>query len=369
MLINRRSFARQLLQGAALAGIGFPWTCTAGSRQLRYLCWEGYDSAAIGEPFEKDHNVRLAYDLISDSPVAYAQLSAGAYRSVDMVSIDSPWIRRLGMANLCEVLDAAEFSDVFSDYYPEFDPPFAPMMADENLIGLPTRWGWIGPTINLDYSTEAEFASYAPCFNRKNRGRIGIMDWGDWPMMPLALYAGINPYEPLDTAQLKELARVFRALFNNDPVFVSDISLAQRALLDGSSKTFLGTGTYATSALRRAGYGQIRTLIPEPLHGLKQGIIWVEGTAIVAQSANISLAKAFLRYLASAPVAHTLSYTGATCNLTPNRRVEELYSPLQRDVLQLDYASEAWQNSQIHDIAPSIGRMLEIWQQELFKRS
>jgi hypothetical protein len=37
--------------------------------------------------------------------------------------------------------------------------------------------------------------------------------------------------------------------------------------------------------------------------------------------------------------------------------------------LQLDYASEAWQNSQIHDIAPSIGRMLEIWQQELFKRS
>jgi spermidine/putrescine transport system substrate-binding protein len=367
MNIDRRRFVRQLVQGAGLIAVGSAAPALGADRRLRYLCWDGYDSPAIAAPFEAAQGVRLEYDLISDSPVAYARLQAGAYPSVDLVSIDAPWIRRLGMAGLCAPLDPADYADAVADFYPQFQHPFGPLLHQGQVTGLPTRWGWIGPTINLDYSSEAEFSSYAPCFDRRNRGRIGVMDWGDWPIMPLALYAGIDPYRPLDAPELAELARVFRALFRNNPVFVSDISLAQKALLDGSVKTFLGTGSYATSALRRAGYSQIRTVVPQPLHGLKQGIIWVEGTAVMAQSPSPLLARQFLRHLVSAPVALKLSYTGATCNLTPNRRVEALYTAVQREVLQLDDALEAWNRSQVHDIAPDIGRMLEIWQQELFR--
>jgi spermidine/putrescine transport system substrate-binding protein len=367
MNIHRRRFVRQVLQGASLAVIGCPALGLGAEKRLRYLCWEGYDSPLIAAPFEAAQGVRLEYDLISDSSVGYARLLAGAYPDLDLVSIDAPWIRRLGMAGLCETLAPADFADVLADFYPQFRHPFGPMLHQGQVTGLPTRWGWIGPTINLDYSTEAEFATYAPCFDRRNRGRIGVMDWGDWPIMPLVLHAGIDPYQPLGEHELAELALVFRALFRNAPVFVSDISLAQKALLDGSVKTFLGTGSYASAALRRAGFSQIRTLVPEPLHGLRQGIIWVEGTAVVAGSANGELALQFLRHLLSAPVALQLSYTGATCNLTPNRRVEALYSAQQREVLQLDDARGAWDKSQVHDLAPDIGRMLEVWQRELFR--
>lgn len=363
MNIDRRTLITRLLQAAVASSLGKAGVTTGAAQRLRYLCWEGYDSPTLAAPFEAAEGARLEYELISDSSYGFAKLQAGGDRAFDLVSIDLPWMRRLGSAGLCQSLQPEAFSRVIDDFY----PVFSPISHQQQVIGLPTRWGWIGPTLNLQYSTEKEFSSYAPCFDRRNRGRIGVIDWGDWPILPLALYAGIDPYQPLDGAALAELARVFRALLRNEPVFVSDVALAQKALLDGSVKTFLGTGTYATSALRRAGFEQIRTIVPEPRHGLAQGIIWVEATAVIAGSPVARLGERFLNYLLSPQGALALSLGRATCNLTPSRAVEALYTAEQRRVLQLDYAWDAWSRSRVHDRVPDIGSMLEVWQRELIK--
>jgi len=183
--------------------------------------------------------------------------------------------------------------------------------------------------------------------------------------MPMALHAGINPYKELDAAELKEIRLVLRALFKNTRAVIGDLSVAQKGLLDGSFRTLIGGGTYATSVLRKEGHDNIRSIVPDPKDGLKQGIIWMEATAIVKGTKYPDKAKALIRHMTSPSVAVDLAWTDATCNLVPNKGAEDIFTDAQKSALQLDYASHAWENSHFHDVAPNIDEMLAIFQEEL----
>lgn len=333
---------------------------------LRYLCWEGYNDPKVIIPFEKQHGVQLDIQLVVDSPAGFSSLVQGKEKTFDVVSLDSPWVRLMEEKGLCHLLDFDEFSDEYENLYSQIHDRFVPQTPDGKIAGVPTRWGWIGPTINTKYTDEQEFESYAPCFDSKYRGKIGVMDWGDWPILPIALYAGIDPYKDLDTHELAEIKKAVKALFKNLPIFISDLSLAQKALLDGSVKSLIGTGTYLSLSLRNAGFLQIKTVVPEPINGLKQGIIWVEKTMIMSKSNNLELSKKLLKHLMSTEAAFHLSLSDYACNLSTNRLVEELYTLEQRKILQLDEANDAWKKSVFHDLSPSIRALLTLWQEELF---
>ncbi|MFV0472969.1 MAG: twin-arginine translocation signal domain-containing protein, partial [Pikeienuella sp.] len=83
--INRRTALKGL--GAAAATAALPRAALA-AETLRYMCWEGYDSAAVADPFKAEHDVTFAGDLIPDSPGGFAKLATGGYRDVDIVSSD-----------------------------------------------------------------------------------------------------------------------------------------------------------------------------------------------------------------------------------------------------------------------------------------
>lgn len=360
---------RDVLKGLGALGLASAAGLTPGRARaataMNYMCWEGYDKASIIDPFEAAHDVELAIDLITDSPGGFAKLAAGAWRDFDVVSSDSPWIQRMGPADIAEFIDPEEFADVYDGFYEQFRAPFAPLEFDGKVTGLPTRWGWVGPTVNTEYDSLETWASYDPCFDPAYKDKICVLDWGDWPIMPMALHAGINPYEELDDAALNEIRLVLRALFKNTRAVVADLSVAQKGLMDGSFRTLIGGGTYCTSALRKDGMKHIQSIVPEPRNGLNQGIIWMEATGIVKDPVDQDKAKALLRHLVSPEVAVELAWTEATCNLVPSQKAEALFSDEQKDVLQMDYMWEAWNKSQFHNVAPNIDQMLEIWQQEL----
>jgi spermidine/putrescine transport system substrate-binding protein len=350
--------------GAALSAGLVPGRALAQG-EMNYMCWEGYDKRSIMEPFEAAHDVRVNIDLISDSAGGFAKLAAGGYRDFDVVSSDSPWIVRMGPADICEYLDEADFAEEYASFYPQFQLPFPPLEHDGRITGLPTRWGWVGPTVNTEYDSVETWSSYDPCFDPAYRDKICVMDWGDWPILPMALHAGIDPYKELDANELEEIRQVLRALFKNTRAVVGDLSVAQRGLMDGSFRALIGCGTYCTSALRKDGQKHILTVVPEPRDGLNQGIIWMEATAIVKDTSNPEAARALLKHLVSPEVAVELAWTDATCNLVPSQAAEDLFTAEQREVLQMDYMWEAWDKSHFHDVAPNIDDMLEIWQQEL----
>ncbi len=366
--VSRRSVLKGM---ASTAAVGVGSSLLGGRAQaastLNYMCWEGYDSPELIKPFEKANDVTVEFDLIVDSPGAFAKLAAGGHRDFDLASLDSPWIVRMGPAGVCEFLDPADFKEEFDSFYPEFEHPFSPLTYDGKITGLPTRWGWVAAPINLEYSTLKEWRSYDPCFDSKNRDRIGLMDWGDWPIMPMVLHAGINPYKELDQAELKEVRTVLRALFKNTRALFADLTLARKALLDGSVKTLIGTGTYTTNAIRRDGHKQVLSIVPEPKNGLNQGVLWIEGTAIIKEPSEPELAKKLIKHMATPSGAYHLSWPagGQPSNPTPVKAAEELYSDEQKDAMQMDYMWEAFAKSEIHDVAPNIDEMLVIWQEEL----
>lgn len=366
MIMNRRrflTFSSFLLGGSSTAVSALSYV-----NSLRYLCWDGYDQPSLMGEFERQNRCNVISESINDSSAAFAKLVMGRYQSYDVVSIDSPWLERLDSDGLLAPIPVAIREKANSQYSSQFREHFLPQQ-DSTRNWLPTRWGWLGPTINTDYVKEEDYVSYAPCFARKNHGKIGVMDWGDWPILPIALYLGINPYEPLDTYGLTHLRQAFRAFFKNQPVFLPNVSLGQKGLLDGSLATIIGTGTYLTSALRRAGFKHIKTVIPTPRNGIKQGVIWMEGSAAIHGQAHTPLAMSLVEFSTSTHASYVLSYMGVTCNLTPNVEVEKLYTQAQRDSLQIEDTPYVLANSHVHRTVPSIAQMLQVWQLELFNAS
>ncbi|MBJ7555510.1 ABC transporter substrate-binding protein [Marinomonas spartinae] len=364
--MNRRRFLQ--LSAIFLGNAAFSRQAFAQPLVLRYLCWDGYDLPALLNEFEHLNKCDVLSEVINDSPAAYVKLSGEGHLDYDVTSIDSPWLERLDREGSLATISDSLRQSRYEQYYPQFREQFLPKQNPPR-NWLPTRWGWIGPTINTAYVKEEDYQSYAPCFARKNRGKIGVMDWGDWPILPIALYLGIDPYQPLDKYALETLRQAFRALFKNQPIFVPDISIGQKGIVDGSLKTIIGAGTYLTSALRRAGFSQIKTVLPVPRNGLKQGIIWTEGSAAMKGNPNEALAMKLVEYTTSIHASYILSYLGATCNLTPNIEVEKMYSAKQRASLQVDDVAYVLKNSLVNRTSPDIGQMLQIWQSELFKAS
>jgi spermidine/putrescine transport system substrate-binding protein len=366
-VVNRRDVLKGA--GAAVAGAAagslLPGRASAAGT-LNYMCWDGYDDPRIVESFEKANDAEVKADLIIDDPGAFAKLAAGGHRDFDVAILDSPWNLRFGPAGLCEFLKYEDYKEEYDRMYPQFAHPFKPLMWEDKICGLPTRFGWVAVPLSLKHSKIEDWRDgYGPCFDPKNRDKIGVMDWGDWPILPMAFYAGINPYEELDQHQLDEIRKVLRALFKNTRALFADLTLAQKALIDGSVLTLLGTGTYATSGARYAGHREVITMVPEPQNGMKQGTVWLEAASIIKDPNEPELAEKFIKHVTGTDVAYLLSLTEITCNPTPNAEVEKRYTEDERDILQMDDVWTAWDMCHFHDIAPNIDEMLAIWQEEL----
>lgn len=365
--IDRRTMLKGLAAvGGAAAMSGMIPRAAHAATQLSYMTWEGYNDPRIVDPFEAANDAKLNIDLISDSAGAFSKLASGGARDFDVVTSDSPWISRMGPAGICEYLDQDEFADVYDSFYPQFAAPFEPLMHDGKITGLPSRWGWIGPTINTDFTDPDDWRDYSGVFDSKNKDKIALMDWGDWPILPIVLEIGINPYKELDKAELKEIRKALRAVFDNSRLIIGDMSIAQKGLLDGSIVTTIPSGSYVGSGLRKQGHMNIVSTSPDlGADRFKKGIIWLEATAILKNPSNPDLAKKLVRHVTGAEAGLVLSWTDFTSNPSPNASVADKYTPEQHEALQTEYMLTSWERSQFHNIAPNIDDMLEIWQEEL----
>jgi spermidine/putrescine transport system substrate-binding protein len=335
------------------------------AREVNYIGWDGYQAPEVVGSWENAHDTRIKFTSLTDSGGTFTKLVAGGYRDYDVITNDVPWIQRMGAADICHFLDAATFQETFDSFYPQFAQPFEPLMWDGKITGLPTRWGWVGVNINTKHSKPEDWNSYAPVFDPANRDRIGILDFGDWATFQVILYAGINPFEPLDQNQLDEVRKVFRALFNNTRLITADLVQAQRALLDGSALIFLAGGNYIASGMRKSGNMDIVSFVPEPINGMKQGVIWLEATAVVKDPADPELAEDLLKHLVSTEAGTALAWTEWSACPVPSKSVEALLSEEQKAVIDVANMWTNYDRSLTYTVAPNIDDILRIWQEEL----
>lgn len=357
---------RSMMMGAAAAVLATaaPRTARAG-RELSWIGWDGYQGPEVIGAFEATNDVKIKFESLTDSGGTFTKLAAGAYRDYDVVTNDVPWVQRMGAAGICEFLDPVEFAETFSSFYPQFQQPFEPLMWEGKITGLPTRWGWVAMNLNTKFSDPDDWQTYAPLFDPKNKDRIGILDFGDWATFQPILYAGINPFDELGEAELAEVRKVFKALFKNTRLITADLVQAQRALLDGSALMFVAGGNYLTSGLRKAGHKEVLSFVPEPVNGVKQGVIWLEATAVVKDPAEPELAKALVKHLVSTEAGRALAWTEWSACPVPNKDVEESFTAEQREVIQTADMWTYFDRSLTYQVAPNVDEILTIWQEEL----
>jgi spermidine/putrescine transport system substrate-binding protein len=359
---------RSLLAGAAagVAALTLPGgRAHAATRTLNWVGWDGYQAPEVVGSFMEANDVDIRFESLTDPGGTFTKLAAGAYRDYDLVVNDVPWIQRMGAADICTFLDPSEYEDVTTDFYDQFKLPFEPLTWDGKVTGLPTRWGWVGMNLNTKFSDPDDWTSYAPVFDAKNRNKIGILDFGDWATFQVILYAGINPFEELDSAALTEVRNVFRALFKNTRLITADLVQAQRAMLDGSALIFLAGGNYLASGLRKAGNMEIVSYVPEPINGLQQGVIWLEAAGISKGSREPELAKGLIKHLVSEEAGKALCWTEWSACPVPNKNVEASLTDEQRKVIQVDDMWTYYDRALTYSIAPNIDDILDIWQEEL----
>ena len=118
---------------------------------IQLLCWEGYESPRVLEPFERRGSTRVhARTLLSDAGTA-EDLVAGR-TACDVLNINNAWIRgSLHPAGLVRALDRERFEPHFERMLPEFSRLYAWARDGEGaLIGICQRFGPFNLVVNTN---------------------------------------------------------------------------------------------------------------------------------------------------------------------------------------------------------------------------
>lgn len=368
--ISRRS----VLQGMgalAAAGpmLGINKAFAAREKELNILCWEGYNSAQVLDPFRQLKGATVKAESLTNDPTMINRLRAGEINTWDLINVNNPWARKVMLPEkLIKPLPLAEFEPFFDKMLPMFKPPYKwAMSADgKELIGSCQRFGPYSFVVNTDKVSRktAEDEGWNIFNEPSMAGKYGILESDDWNVFNIFVLAGIDPFKthtPDEMAKFEEAAkRVFKGA-----KLIGDIASMNQALISGEIDLHLTGGTYSVSPARADGHPNLRGITPlkGPMAGGKGGISWIEVTSTVNNPNLSPLAIEFLKYVQDPKVAHTVAFAEGTFNPVAqmgNKACFDLFTKEELDAIQWDSLEEEMARSVEYDIVPDYDKALDI---------
>ena len=149
------------LWAAAFAGAGSVATTAAQAareKELNILCWEGYNSAQVLDPFRSSRGATVKAESLTNDPTMINRLRAGETNIWDLINVNNPWARKVMLPEkLIKPLDRAKFEPFFNAMMPEFKAPYKWAMDDagEQLIGMAQRFGPYSFVVNTNKVSRA----------------------------------------------------------------------------------------------------------------------------------------------------------------------------------------------------------------------
>ena len=119
MAINRRNFMQQSAVWAAAFASGtvpamFRGALAARETELNILCWEGYNSAQVLDPFRTAHSATVKAESLTNDPTMINRLRAGETNVWDLINVNNPWARKVMYPEgLIKPLDRATIRALF----------------------------------------------------------------------------------------------------------------------------------------------------------------------------------------------------------------------------------------------------------------
>lgn len=370
--ISRRSLLQ--LMGAGALAMGGPLAMAnkafaAGrDKELNILCWEGYNSAQVLDPFRKLKGATVKAESSTNDPTMINRLRAGETSVWDLINVNNPWARKmLWPDKLIKPLDRAVFEPYFNKMMPEFKAPYRWSMSDDgkDLLGMAQRFGPYSFVVNTDKISRktAEDVGWDLWNDKALSGKYGIQESDDWNVFDLFMVAGINPFKVHTDAELAKFDETARRVFKGAKL-VGDMATMNQALVSGEIDFYLTGGTYSVSPARADGFLNLRGITP--LRGAidgKGGIMWIEITSLVANPKPTPLATEFLKYVQQPEVAHTVAFAEGTFNPVAqmgNPECFKLFSKKELEAIQWDSLAEEMARSAAYDIVPDYDKALDL---------
>jgi spermidine/putrescine transport system substrate-binding protein len=371
--LSRRNFMQQsaLWASAFAAGgtLGMRSALADRSKELNILCWEGYNSAQVLDPFRGSKSANVKAESLTNDPTMINRLRAGEINVWDLINVNNPWARKIMYPEkLIKSLDRAKMEPYFEKMSPAFKPPYKWAMDDsgKDLIGMCQRYGPYSFVVNTDKVSRAtaEDQGWDLWNDPKNAGRYGILESDDWNVFNICCIAGFDPFKEHSAEEVAKFTETAKRVFKGAKL-VGDIATNNQALVSGEIDFHMTGGTYSASPARADGNMNIRGITPKkgPMAGGKGGISWIEVTSVVNNPDVSPLAVDFLQYVQDPTVAHVVAFAEGTFNPVAqmgNPDCFKLFTKEELDAIQWDSLEEEMAGSIEYDIVPDYDKLLDI---------
>ena len=371
--INRRNFMQQsaMFAAAFAAGSGgmFRQALAARDKEMNILCWEGYNSAQVLDPFRTAHDATVKAELLTNDPTMINRLRAGETNVWDLINVNNPWARKVMYPEgLIKPLDRAEMEPYFDKMLPMFKPPYHWAMSEDGkeLLGMCQRFGPYSFVVNTDKVSRAtaEDVGWDLWNDPANAGKYGVLESDDWNVFDICLISGFDPFRVHNDDEVAKFEETAKRVFKGAKV-VGDIATMNQAFVAGEIDFHMTGGTYSASPARADGYLNIRGVTPNkgPMEGGKGGVSWIEVTSTVNNPDLSPLAVEFLKYVQKPETAHVVAFAEGTFNPVAqmaNPECFKLFTPDELDAIQWDSLDEEMARSIEYDIVPDYDKLLDL---------
>lgn len=371
MKLTRRKFNGGLL-GAVTVGSLSPLTNILAARndQMNILCWEGYNSDEVLEPFRSANpGASVRAESGTSDPDMINKLRAGEVKVWDLINVNQPWAsQQLYPEGLIKPLDKDRFMPYFEKMLPEFSAPYPLSFADDgNLIGMPQRYGPFSFVVNTDKISRemAEDQGWNLFLDEGMKDRYGVLTYDNWNIIHMCLTAGLNPYTELDEAGTQSFKSTAEQIFGGAKLLTDDLVAMNTALINGEIDAYFTGGTYTASPARLDGATNIRAITPNsgPVDG-KGGVVWIELTSAVNNPDPSSLAEDFLEFVQQPDISKAVAFSEGTYNPVAQMASEDVMSKFdadELDAIQWDSLEEEMSRSLGYQVVNSYDSLIEIY--------
>lgn len=356
--LTRRSVLKMLgaSAAAACAPVALSSKAFAGTRdkELNILCWEGYNSAEVLDPYRKLRGTKVSAESATNDPTMVNKLRAGETKIWDLVNLNNPWARKiLYPEGLIVPLNKEEFAPYFDEMMPIFKYPYEWAMSQDgkDLLGMVQRFGPYNFAVNTDKISRktAEEVGWKLWEDNSLKGKYGINETDDWNVAHLFCIAGIDPYKAHTPDEMEKFKETCHRIFEGAK-FIGDIAAMNQALVNGDIDCYISGGTYTASVARAEGLENIRAISP-----FEGALMWVEVTSLVNNPVHSPLAEDFLKYVQDPVVSHTVAFAEGTFNPVAqmaNKKCFDLFTSDELMAIQYDSLEEEMSRSRAYDIVP-----------------
>lgn len=369
---SRRSMLQ--LMGAGALALSGPMATSrralaAGrDKELNILCWEGYNSAQVLDPFRSSTGATVKAESLTNDPTMINRLRAGEIKVWDLINVNNPWARKvMHPEGLIKPLDKARFEPFFEKMLPAFKAPYKWAMSDDgkDLLGMCQRFGPYSFVVNTDKISRktAEDEGWDLFNDKALEGKYGILESDDWNVFNIFVLAGLDPFKVHTAEELTLFETTAKRVFKGAKM-IGDIATMNQALISGEIDLHLTGGTYSVSPARADGHPELRGITPlkGPMGG-KGGIAWIEITSTVNNPELSPQAADFLAYVQDPEVAHTVAFAEGTFNPVAqmgNPDCFKLFTKEELDAIQWDSLEEEMARSVEYDIVPDYDKALDL---------